>query len=53
MVSGMVLLSQTYLMENKIISVGGEVNLEVRVRPFMFSSKNVTLASASLNSLSV
>lgn len=36
-----------------MISVGGEVNLEVRMRPFMFSSKNVTLARAGLNSVSV
>lgn len=40
-------------MDNEMISVGGEVNLEVRTRSFMFSSKNIILASAGLNSVSV
>lgn len=40
-------------MNRQIISVGGEVNLEVWTRSFMFTSKNVALASAGLNSVSV
>lgn len=51
--SGMLELSLTYCVDNEMISVGGEENSEGRVRPFMFSSKNVQLACVRLNSISV
>lgn len=49
----MLVLSQAYSVDNEIILVGREENSEDRARPFMFSSKNVKLASVCLNSISV